>query len=137
MTADREREKRLILEVIGQERNAVEKGDIALYVATLAEDAVFMPPNAATQEGLGLRTWLAEFLERVEVAWLDLASTEVAVEGDLACHAFTYTWRVTPRTGGGSAVASGKGLHVLRRQADGAWKITREIWNATPAAAAR
>jgi ketosteroid isomerase-like protein len=59
-------------------------------------------------------------------------TTELEAAGDLAYHTYVYTWLTTPRAGGEAKVSSGKGLHILRRQADGPWKIAREIWNDLP-----
>lgn len=121
-----------ILAVVDQERAAVEKGNISQYLAVLADGAVFMPPNAAPKQGVELRTWLADFVEHFAVEWLDFHSTEVVVVSDLAYHAYTYSWRVTPRASGDATTASGKGLHILRQQTDGSWGIAREIWNRSP-----
>ena len=121
-----------ILAVVDQERAAVEKGNISQYLAVLADGAVFMPPNAAPKEGAELRSWLSNFIEHFAVEWLAFRSTEVIVVSDLAYHAYTYSWRVTPRAGGEPTTASGKGLHILRQQTDGSWGIAREIWNGSP-----
>lgn len=102
------------------------------YFAVLTADAIFMPPNSVAKAGEQLRAWLGSFVRDFEVEWLSFASAELAVVEDLAYHTFTYTWRVTPRAGGEGKVSSGKGLHILRRQADGCWKISREIWNSVP-----
>ncbi len=123
---------RTVVAAIEQERAAVVAGDLEAYLATLTGDAVFLPPNSDARSGAELRTWLGSFLRDYEVKWLSFASTEVTVAGDLAYHTFVFTWRVTPRAEGESRVQSGKGLHILRRQPDGAWKIAREIWNSVP-----
>ncbi|HUJ43707.1 MAG TPA: DUF4440 domain-containing protein [Opitutaceae bacterium] len=114
---------------IDREIAAIAAGDSPAYFAVLTDDAVFMPPNSPPRMGAELRGWLGEFLRSVSVQWLKFAHDETVVVGDLACHAFTCRWRVTPKTGGDSRVLQFKGLHVLRRGADGAWKIHREIWN--------
>jgi ketosteroid isomerase-like protein len=57
----------------------------------------------------------------------------VVADGSLGFHTYEYVWRVTPRGAGAPTIGHGKGMHVLRRQADGAWKILREVWNASPA----
>jgi ketosteroid isomerase-like protein len=118
--------------VIDRETAAIAAGDGSAYFAVLTDDAVFMPPNAPARTGADLRHWLGEFLRSVSVQWLSFVHDETVVAGDLACHAFTCSWRVTPKAGGDSRVLQFKGLHVLRRGADGAWKIHREIWNTNP-----
>jgi ketosteroid isomerase-like protein len=116
-----------------REKEAVAVGDAAGYLAVLSSDAVFMPPGSVSKSGGELRTWLAEFVRDWRIEWLNFASTEVAAVGDLAYHTYAYTWRATPRSGGDGRMSSGKGLHVLRRQRDGSWRIAREIWNSVPA----
>ncbi len=121
-----------VLAVVSEERAAVENADIARYLAILDDGAMFMPPDAPPKDGAVLRAWLKDFVDRFKVEWLSFVSTEVVVVADLAYHAYTYTWQVTPHAGGQSTVASGKGMHILRRQSDGSWKVAREIWNGSP-----
>jgi ketosteroid isomerase-like protein len=123
-----------VLAVIGAERAAMESGDGDRHVALLADDAFFMPPNSHAKQGAELRAWLRDFLEGFRVEWLSYVSLEVLSTGDMAYHAYTYTWRVGPRGGAEAATSSGKGVHLLRRQPDGRWTIAREIWNSSPAA---
>jgi ketosteroid isomerase-like protein len=122
-----------ILTVLEQEAAVMRDGSVDHFVALLTDDGVLMPPNETPKAGAELRQWLGDFLQRFRVAWLSLVHDETVVSGDLAYHAYTYTWRVTPKGPGEPAVASGKGLHILRRDAHGTWRIAREIWNATPA----
>jgi ketosteroid isomerase-like protein len=121
-----------VLDPVEREKAAIAGGRPAEYLAILTEDARFMPPKALAKAGSELRAWLAAFVQDFRVEWLTFRTTEVVAVEDLAYHAFTYTWRITPRAGGESNVSSGKGLHILRRQADGSWKIAREIWNDVP-----
>lgn len=118
--------------VIDHETTAIAHGDSKAYSAVLTDDAVFMPPNIPAKTGPALRQWLDDFLRSVSVRWLNFVHGETAAVGDLAFHAFTCSWRVTPKTGGEAKVLHFKGLHVLRRGADGVWRIHREIWNTNP-----
>jgi ketosteroid isomerase-like protein len=129
---DRPRLPTPVLAPVERERTAIATGDSAEYFAVLTDDAVFMPPNSMAKEGEDLRNWLGSFVRDFRVEWLSVVSTELEVVSDLAYHTFAYTWRVTPRNGGEGKISSGKGLHILRRQVDGCWKISREIWNGVP-----
>jgi ketosteroid isomerase-like protein len=122
----------LALAPVEREKAAIAAGDSTDYLAVLSDDAIFMPPNSLAKSGAELRSWLDSFVRDFRVEWLSVTSTELEVVENLAYHTFTYTWRVAPRAGGEGNVSSGKGLHILRRQADGCWKIAREIWNAVP-----
>jgi ketosteroid isomerase-like protein len=121
-----------IIALIDEEVRAVSVGEMDEYDALLAPDAVFMPPNGATREGTELRKWLRAFVTGFAVEWLDFQHVRTEADGNLGYHAFSYEWRVTPRAGGEPTVGKGKGLHVVRRDVSGGWKIVREIWNATP-----
>ncbi len=120
--------------IASEEAAAIEAGDSKRYLSLLAPDALFMPPNSPSKSGRELRDWLRDFVNRNNVEYLKLTDDETVVEGCLAYHCFTYRWKITPKAGGESQLGQGKGMHIFRRQPDGAWKIAREIWNATPAA---
>jgi ketosteroid isomerase-like protein len=120
------------LDPVEQERAAVADGNAEAYLDVLAEDAVFLPPNSPSKSGPELRAWLTAFVRGWRVEWLRFETTGVEVVGDLAYHTYEFTWRVVPRAGGNGSVSSGKGLHVLRRQSGGPWRVAREIWNSSP-----
>ena len=108
-------------------------GDVDGYLDLLSTDAIYLPPNAPPKSGSELRAWLAEFLRTSVVEWLEYKDGATEVSGDLAVHDYSYVWRVTPRAGGQSALGRGKGIQVLHRDSGGAWKVVRNVWNATPA----
>ena len=54
---------------------------------------------------------------------------EVVVDGDLAVIWSNYTGTLTPRDQGEPIENNGKWLKVLKRQPDGSWKFSRNIWN--------
>ena len=125
-------DQRSVRMVAGEEAAAIEAGDSKRYLSLLAPDALFMPPDSSPKSGHDLREWLREFVGQKNVEYLKLTDDETVVEGCLAYHRFTYRWKLTPKAGGEARMGCGKGIHILRRQPDGAWKIAREIWNATP-----
>ncbi len=120
-----------VLAITNLEMAAMSRGDTGQYWAILAEDAVFLPPNATAKQGRALRIWLKDFLEQFAVEWLQTTDGETIVAGELAYHDYAYTMRSTPRAGGEPVIGHGKGLHVLRRE-EGGWKIVRNVWNAVP-----
>jgi ketosteroid isomerase-like protein len=130
-----ETELRRVRAVADEEVAAIGAGDAARFRAVLTEDAVLMPPNLMPKTGRELRDWMEEFLNQFAVEYLASAHGATEAAGDLAYHEFSCSWRVTPKAGGEAKVAHFKGLHILRRQAGGGWKVAREIWNANPAAA--
>lgn len=122
-----------VIAVSEREAAVMRSGNMNEYLTILSEGAVFMPPNTAAKRGEELRQWLREFVDSNFVEWPRFEHGETMVAGDLALHEYVYTMKVTPKSGGNPVVGYGKGLHVLRREADGAWKVLRNIWNARPA----
>ncbi len=114
------------------EVTAIEDGAADSYFALLSDDAVFMPPNVAAKSGDDLRQWLRDFLERVTIKYVDFTHGETVIREDLACHIYVCRWTATPKSGGSPILMSFKGMHVLRRQPGGPWKISRSIWNTDP-----
>jgi ketosteroid isomerase-like protein len=121
-----------ILAVIAREKTAVESGNISEYLSILSDDAQFLPPNSFPKDNSELRTWLNDFTDQYIIKWLDFTSLEIEVIDDLAYHIYCYRWSATPRKGGQTNISTGKGIHILRKEHDGAWRITREIWNSNP-----
>ena len=127
-----QQERQRVNGVIDAEVAAIADDDIESYLALLTEDALFLPPGLPSIGGEELHAWLHEFLEQWRVEWLAFKHNETEVAGDLAFHRFSYSWRLEPKSGGELRVSHGKGLHILRRSADGDWKIARETWNDRP-----
>ncbi len=125
-----------VIAAADEEAAAIRTGDAERYFAILTEDAVFMPPNLMPKTGDDLRQWLREFLNTVTVEYLSSRDGQTEIAGDLAYHEYSCSWRVTPKAGGPPSVAHFKGLHILRRLPGGSWKLSRNIWNVNPAAAA-
>jgi ketosteroid isomerase-like protein len=123
-----------VFAVTEEERTAIEAGDINRYLALLSDNAVFMPQNTTAKTGSELRLWLRDFLERMSIKYDTYTHEETIIRDDLACHAYTCSWTAVPKSGGTPSLMSFKGLHVLRRQVDGSWMISRSIWNTDPPA---
>ncbi len=56
-------------------------------------------------------------------------SSHIHVAGDTALERVTYTATIWPGDDGPPIEDLGKGLHVYRRQPNGSWKLTSDIWN--------
>jgi len=125
-------EKQRVDSAIDAEVAAIADDDIEGYLALLTEDALFLPPGLPSIGGEELRAWLREFLEQWRIEWLAFRHNETEVAGDLAFHRFSYSWRLEPKSGGPLRVSHRKGLLILRRSADGDWKIARKTWNSRP-----
>jgi len=118
-----------ILITIKQEINAVAESNFDNYSSLLTEDSEFMPPNSLPLTSKELLQWLKCFLENFNVEWIEFLHKNVETVESLGFHEYSFRWRITPKKGGDAKEHKGKGIHILRQQSDGSWKIAREIWN--------
>jgi len=114
------------------------KGAVALYT----DDAMVMAPNEAAVQGkAAIQAWMEA---PPPISNFQMQSLEIEGRGDLAYDRGTYSVTVTP-AGAAPIEVHGKYLTILRKQADGSWKVQRDIWNSdlplpvpeTPAAPAK
>ena len=130
-------DEQAIAAVRGREMTAFTAGAIDSALAVFAADAVLMPPNEPMRAGADeIRTWLQGMANQFSVAGR-YSDAQVTVAGDVAVERFVAELRVTPKAGGAATEERFKGIHVYRRQSDGSWRITHDVWNtdAPPAAA--
>jgi uncharacterized protein (TIGR02246 family) len=117
--------------------NAVNAGDKAALTALYTEDGTLMPPNAPKATGrIAIRQVFDAF---PAVGDAKLTAVDVAGTADMAVVQGAYTMNLM-LPGATAAVAdTGKFIELWRKQADGSWLISWDIWNsdvALPAPAA-
>ena len=111
------------------------------FLATITEDAVFMPPNSEPIVGkAAVGEWVKGYLAAYETKW-EKTSKEFEVRGDLAYEWYVYTSTDTPKAGGPAAgtpvvTDTGNGVNIYRRGADGVWRVSRDAWTTTRKAGA-
>ena len=109
--------------------DAIQKEDIAAHTAIYAPDAIVMMSNMPAAKGTdAIRTQATHMFEAVDVKDAKFTTQEVEVSGDLAIETGTFSMTITPK-GGQAMEEKGKYLTVWKRQADGSWKIHRDISN--------
>ncbi len=103
--------------------------DLDAKLRLFTADAVLMAPGGQTVVGQqAIRAWH-------EAAWQENTNEcsgtvdEVQVQGDWGFARGTFTAVLAPTSGGAPIQESGKFINIVRRQADGSWKLTRVIWN--------
>lgn len=110
---------------------AIRSGDVNAMMAQWADDPTVLPPNAPGVRGQEeVRAWAEAFQKRIRVTEARCTESEVAIGGDLATERLAFTMTLAPAAGGAPMILTGKGVHVYRRQADGSWKLSLDIWNA-------
>ncbi|HUF23136.1 MAG TPA: SgcJ/EcaC family oxidoreductase [Vicinamibacterales bacterium] len=119
-----------INQLITREIAMFSSGDLTELSAVFAPDVVVMAPNEPAIQGRdALGSW-ANGIHAQFTVGVQYTSSDVSVSGDLAVHRFTGVLSMTPKAGGEGMSETVKGLHILRRQADGSWLITQDVWNA-------
>jgi uncharacterized protein (TIGR02246 family) len=105
-------------------------GDAAGLAAMYLPNASLMPPNAATVQGReAIQKFWGAFVDayRVNIA---LKAEEVEGHGDLAYSRGRYTLDLTPKAKGPAAAHDeGKFLTIFRRQPDGTWLLSVDMYS--------
>ena len=108
---------------------AVNTSDVERCAAVWAADGVLMPPHHPSVRG---HQAIVEYFRNLfsrRTFRFTFTSSDIQLAGDTALERVTYTATIWPGDDGASIEDAGKGLHVYRRQADGSWKLTYDIWN--------
>ena len=103
---------------------AADTGDLDHFMSLWADDAILMNPDTPAIFGREpIREYYGTMFEQFDIAVAIYGETEVQVSGDLAFSRGTGTLSVTPKSGGPTTLADSKWLDILKKQADGSWKV--------------
>ncbi len=105
------------------------------FVGQMVEDAVLLPPDAPLAQGreaIGNVIDMLEALPGFNVTWGPVAA-DVGSGGDLGYTRGTY--RITMDSPDGPVTIDGKYITVWKKQADGRWMVTADMFNADASAA--
>ncbi len=124
--------EKTIRELDHQWAQASLKHDVDATVAFYADDAHVLPPDAPLATGKAdiRAVWVLNLNPAYSLNW-EATKVEVAQSGDLAYVTGTYIFKpvsssdMTPTT----PAEVGKMVEVFKKQADGSWKVTADIWN--------
>ena len=107
-------------------------GDVNMIVEMFAEDAVIMPPNDTTLYGKDeIRSWWEDYFSFFRVASIVQTEREITVEGNQAFERESFSATIIPKESGARILDDIRSLSVWRREPDGNWKISHQIWNST------
>lgn len=115
--------------LIAQELTSVSNMDMDGFTAIWADDVMIVPPNEPAVSGEAARQWAQGFASAFSDGEASYSDEEIVVSGDWASHTYALSMTLNPVGGGDPMVEEGRGIHIFRRGADGAWKLAHDIWN--------
>jgi uncharacterized protein (TIGR02246 family) len=106
-------------------------GKMADVANHYTDDAVLLPPGGEMLTG---RKAIAEhFAHYPKLEKLQSKRIEITGNADLAYAIGSFSFEMTGPNATKPLFERGKYIEIWRRQADGSWKITRDIWNSSVA----
>jgi uncharacterized protein (TIGR02246 family) len=118
-----------ILKTTAELLAAVNASDVDRCVSVWAPDGVLMPPHHPSLHGReAIAGYFHDLFSRSRLRFT-FTSSHIELAGDIALERVTYTAVIWTGVEASPIDDVGKGLHVYRRQSDGSWKLTHDIWN--------
>jgi ketosteroid isomerase-like protein len=108
---------------------AINAEDIKTLSALTDEDHIIFIPNRAPIVGKAANDAAnGSAFERFDFdeSW---TPEETVIDGDLGYQRGTFTTSSKPKAGGDTRVVGGAFLRIYRRQPDGQWRMTRDMFN--------
>jgi uncharacterized protein (TIGR02246 family) len=105
------------------------ENDFEGWMASIDDDAMILLANGPTLKGI--EEIRALYSNSFSLNSFDVTSTteEIHVEGDIAFSRDTWVGSINPKDGGEPIVFDNKAIFIYKKQADGSWKIWRNIYN--------
>jgi uncharacterized protein (TIGR02246 family) len=104
---------------------AFEDPDPTAWVSCYTEDAIFVGPGSPALEG---RAALLAVAPQVMMSSLEIVADSTIGAGSFAATTGRATWVSGPKDSGASTIRR-RFLMVWRRDADGRWRVARELLN--------
>ena len=105
-------------------------GDVDRWVDLWTEAGIQLPPGEPPVVGKeAIRARNKAALTDLFDITMSITNEEVEVGGEWAVARGVYSATLIPKAGGDDVLVDGKYMTLLQRQADGSWKIFRDIFN--------
>ncbi|MCK5009217.1 MAG: SgcJ/EcaC family oxidoreductase [Deltaproteobacteria bacterium] len=127
--ADVEADMAAINELYKQATLAFSTGDAELYLALLTEDVVAMATEFPAITGKEELRPIIEGLFGMFDLQLPYTIEKIEVSGNNVFVRSIFQYSMTPKAGGETTTRAGKQLDIIKRQADGSWKIYIQSWS--------
>ena len=119
-----------VYELWNEYADACHAGDLEHWMSLWINDGLQMPPDVPRRIGKeAIREGMQPGFELFDMSNMVIETEEVRILGDLAYSHGTYTFDMTPKTGGETTSISGKFLDILEKQVDGTWKMAIDCHN--------
>ena len=114
-------------QALDTEMKAANSADAAGWASVYAQDAIVLRPHASAVQGReAIQQWLATL---PPISNAKGEGVEIMGYGDLGYLRGTYTMKFSIPGVPTPIEEQGKFLQIYRKQSDGLWKMTREIYN--------
>lgn len=124
-----EEEKKIITEISSARAKAFNEGNAAAIALYFTDDAKLMAPGKPAQTGkAAVQSYYQSIFDEYSTQ-LESHYEEVEVSGDLAYGRGFAKVTLVPKKGGPPVTSTAKYLNILKKQPDGTWKTTHDIWN--------
>jgi uncharacterized protein (TIGR02246 family) len=114
---------------------AINDGDSATLASLTTPEHIMIAPGRPPivgKEANDAANARAAQMFKIEEAWQPV---ETFVSGDLAYQRGTFTVAATPKAGGATRNTHGTFMRIYKRQADGSWRMVRDMFNSDQPAA--
>ena len=119
-----------VRQLLADQEDAFNAGDLAGATAPFAEDAVIISDGEPLVEGSDTMTAVYEGMLAQFTLDYHLSSEEVIHGGDIIYERGTYTLDLMDKaTGETVQQVKNNHVHIFKRQADGSWKTWRMMYN--------
>ena len=124
-----ENEKKLITEISQARAKAFNEGNALAIAIHFADDALLMAPGKPSASGkAAIQTYYQSIFDEYNTQ-LESHYEEVEISGSLAYGRGFAKVTLMPKKAGAPIVSTAKYLNILKKQPDGIWKTTHDIWN--------
>ena len=132
MTQDKKKDEVAVKKWVESMFSYMHSNDLDNFLSLVAEDVILLPPNMHSIHGIEAVKELVQPWFESLVMTHEIGETEIMIDSDLAYVRIEYKDTIWPKEGGETTKMDNKALYILRRERDGAWKMTRNIWNRNP-----
>lgn len=110
---------------------AFNEGNAARIAKHFTDDGILMPPGLKSKSGrIAVQKYYQAIFDQYDTE-LESGYLEIEVSGKLAYGRGYAKVRLTPKCGGETTTSEAEYINILKKQPNGSWKTTHDIWNSS------